>query len=133
MGGYTRSAGDIREDTARVFDLFPRLRERSTAGRHPSAASSRCSPSAARSWPARLLLLDEPSLGLAPILVEQIFGIIHDINAQGTTVLLVEQNALMALNVAHRTLLPDPPHHPRRHGGRADRDPQVRQAYLGRV
>ena len=66
-------------------------------------ASSRCWPSVGRSCPARaLLLLDEPSLGLAPILIQSIFSIIREINAQGTTVVLVEQNASQALRIAHR-------------------------------
>ena len=82
----------------------------------------------------KLLLLDEPSLGLSPILVQQIFKIITDINAQGTTVLLVEQNALMALNVAHRgyvlqtgrIILADT-------ADALTANPQVRQAYLGEI
>ena len=85
--------------------LFPRLRERTQpAGRHAvrrRAADARDRPGADVASRA-LLLLDEPSLGLAPILVQQIFEIIKEINDQGTTILLVEQNALQALTVAHR-------------------------------
>jgi branched-chain amino acid transport system ATP-binding protein len=104
MGGYTRKRAEIAEETERVLGLFPRLRERATqqggtlsGGEQQMLAIGR----ALMSRP-RVLLLDEPSLGLAPILVQQIFGIIQEINSQGTTILLVEQNALQALNVADR-------------------------------
>ncbi|MFL5757262.1 MAG: ABC transporter ATP-binding protein [Chloroflexota bacterium] len=104
MGGYTRKPAEIREDLERVMVLFPRLRERMTqqggtlsGGEQQMLAIGR----ALMSRP-RVLLLDEPSLGLAPILVQQIFSIVREINAQGTSILLVEQNALQALNIAHR-------------------------------
>ncbi len=104
MGGFTRKPAEIAGDTERVMTLFPRLRERTnqqggtlSGGEQQMLAIGR----ALMSRP-RVLLLDEPSLGLAPILVQQIFAIIKEINEQGTTILLVEQNALQALNVAHR-------------------------------
>jgi branched-chain amino acid transport system ATP-binding protein len=104
MGGYTRKRSEIAEDTERVFGLFPRLRERASQQGGTLSGGEQQMLAIARALMSRprVLLLDEPSLGLAPILVQQIFAIIHEINTQGTTILLVEQNALQALNVAHR-------------------------------
>lgn len=91
-------------DLDRVFELFPRLKERATqkAGTMSGGEQQMLAIGRALMANPNLLLLDEPSMGLSPILVEQIFSIIKNINQQGTTVLLVEQNALMALAVAHR-------------------------------
>jgi branched-chain amino acid transport system ATP-binding protein len=103
MGAY--SVGKVHpEDLERVFTLFPRLRERSTQKAGTMSGGEQQMLAIGRALMARpsLLLLDEPSMGLSPILVEAIFDIIREINEQGTTVLLVEQNALMALAVAHR-------------------------------
>ncbi|HYK95582.1 MAG TPA: ABC transporter ATP-binding protein [Candidatus Dormibacteraeota bacterium] len=104
MGAFSRPKANIEPDIERVFNLFPRLRERTgqlggtlSGGEQQMLAIGR----ALMSEP-RMLLLDEPSLGLAPILVAQVFETIKEINAQGTTVLLVEQNALQALAIAHR-------------------------------
>jgi len=104
MGAYTRNQKEIGPDVERVFTLFPRLRERThqlggtlSGGEQQMLAIGRammCQP--------KLLLLDEPSLGLAPILVQQVFATIKEINEQGVTILLVEQNALQALTIAHR-------------------------------
>ncbi|HUR16193.1 MAG TPA: ABC transporter ATP-binding protein [Candidatus Limnocylindrales bacterium] len=104
MGGFTRSAAERREDQERVLTLFPRLRERLTQKGGTLSGGEQQMLAIGRAMMARprLLMLDEPSLGLAPILVQQIFDIIREINSQGTTVLLVEQNAQQALAVAHR-------------------------------
>jgi len=136
MGGYTRSRAEITQDTARVYELFPRLAERRgqrggslSGGEQQMLAIGRammCRP--------KLLLLDEPSLGLSPILVQQIFSIIQEINRLGVTILLVEQNALQALKVAHRgyvlqtgtIILADS-------ADNLAANEQVRQAYLGEI
>ncbi len=105
MGAYTRTDPDaIGGDMERVLALFPRLRERRTqlAGTLSGGEQQMLAIGRALMSEPKVLLLDEPSMGLAPILVEQIFETIASINKQGTTVLLVEQNAFMALQVAHR-------------------------------
>jgi branched-chain amino acid transport system ATP-binding protein len=104
MGGFTRSAAERKEDLDRALTLFPRLKERLTQKGGTLSGGEQQMLAIGRALMARprLLMLDEPSLGLAPILVQQIFEIIKEINSQGTTVLLVEQNALQALGVAHR-------------------------------
>jgi branched-chain amino acid transport system ATP-binding protein len=104
MGGYTRKAAEIREDLAHVFELFPRLKERATqrGGTLSGGEQQMLAIGRALMTRPRVLLLDEPSLGLSPILVQQIFQIIQEINSRGMTILLVEQNALQALAIAHR-------------------------------
>ncbi len=105
MGAYTRSNGaEIRADMDRVFELFPRLKERANqiAGTLSGGEQQMCAMGRALMAKPKVLMLDEPSLGLSPILVETIFSIVREINAQGTPVLLVEQNANKALDVAHR-------------------------------
>ncbi len=105
MGAYTRSNGaDIKADMDRVFELFPRLKERAhqIAGTLSGGEQQMCAMGRALMAKPKVLMLDEPSLGLSPILVETIFSIVREINAQGTPVLLVEQNANKALEVAHR-------------------------------
>ena len=135
MGAYHR-ADDIREDMDRVFDLFPRLRAR--IKQQPDTISGgeqqmRAIGRALMSRP-KLLLLDEPSMGLAPVLVERIFQIIQEINKQGTTILLVEQNANVALEIATRgyvletgTVVNSAP------AEKLRQDPKVREAYLGEI
>src|ERR1700756_5474325 len=105
MGAYSRNdKPGITSDMDRVFTLFPRLQERRTqiAGTLSGGEQQMLAMGRALMARPKLMMLDEPSLGLAPILVETIFSIIREINSQGTTVLLVEQNAHKALEVAHR-------------------------------
>jgi branched-chain amino acid transport system ATP-binding protein len=104
MGAFSRREKVPVADFDRVYDLFPRLRERTAqrAGTLSGGEQQMLAIGRALMANPRVLLLDEPSMGLAPILVEQIFEIIKTINKTGTTVLLVEQNALMALGIAHR-------------------------------
>ncbi|MCA1569117.1 MAG: ABC transporter ATP-binding protein [Chloroflexi bacterium] len=136
MGAFSRGREPIEEDVARVFDLFPRLKERRSqrAGTMSGGEQQMLAIGRALMAQPTLLLLDEPSMGLSPILTEQIFGIIREINGQGTTVLLVEQNALMALNAANRgyviqtgrIILADT-------AANLAANEQVRQAYLGEI
>ena len=106
LGAYTRHKhpAEVKSDMERVFALFPRLKERETqtAGTLSGGEQQMLAIGRALMARPRLLLLDEPSLGLAPFLVQAIFQIIQDINRQGVTVLLVEQNANQALKIAHR-------------------------------
>jgi branched-chain amino acid transport system ATP-binding protein len=136
MGAFSRPGQKIDDDLARVFDLFPRLNERRNQKAGTLSGGEQQMLAMGRALMARpkVLLLDEPSMGLSPILTEQIFAIIAEINEQGTTVLLVEQNALMALNVAHRgyvlqtgsIILADT-------AANLAANEQVRQAYLGEI
>ena len=135
MGAYTRrDRAGIASDLARVLDLFPRLAERRkqlggtlSGGEQQMLAVGR----ALMSRP-KLLLLDEPSMGLAPMLIQQIFSIITEINQQGTTVLLVEQNAQQALARAHRAYVLETGHIVKTGtGAELLHDPAVKDAYLG--
>jgi branched-chain amino acid transport system ATP-binding protein len=105
MGAFTRDdAAEIKRTMERVFRSFPRLKERlgQLGGTLSGGEQQMLAIGRGMMAQPKLLLLDEPSMGLAPILVEEIFAIIEEINAQGVSILLVEQNALMALSVAHR-------------------------------
>ena len=104
MGAYTRPNGEIADSIADIYQRFPRLKERrkQVAGTLSGGEQQMLAMGRAMMSKPRLLMLDEPSMGLAPILVEQIFDIIQELNKAGTTILLVEQNAQMALSIAHR-------------------------------
>ncbi len=104
MGAYARRGGGLKEDFDRVFSLFPVLQERLSQAGGTLSGGEQQMLAIGRALMSRpkLLLLDEPSMGLAPMFVERIFGIIREINGQGTPILLVEQNAQMALQTAHR-------------------------------
>jgi branched-chain amino acid transport system ATP-binding protein len=137
MGAYQRSSApkaEIQEDLDRVFDLFPRLAERKMQKAGTLSGGEQQMLAMGRALLARpkLLLLDEPSMGLAPIFVEKIFEIIGEINAQGTPILLVEQNALMALDIANRGYVLETGHVALADDAKLLRDnEQVRKTYLG--
>jgi branched-chain amino acid transport system ATP-binding protein len=135
MGAYQRTnKAEIREDLERVFDLFPRLQERRTQKGGTLSGGEQQMLAMGRALMARpkLLLLDEPSMGLAPIFVEKIFEIIKEINGQGTPILLVEQNALMALDAASRGYVLETGHVALADDAKSLRqNEQVRKTYLG--
>jgi branched-chain amino acid transport system ATP-binding protein len=135
MGAFQRNdRAGIREDMERVFELFPRLRERRNqhAGTMSGGEQQMCAIGRALMARPKLLLLDEPSLGLAPIFVERIFEIIKTINDQGTSILLVEQNALMALEAANRGYVLETGHIVLADRAEALKtNEQVRKTYLG--
>jgi len=135
MGAYQRKKGaEFDEDIERVFTLFPRLEERKAQRGGTLSGGEQQMLAMGRALMARpsLLLLDEPSMGLAPIFVERIFEIVVEINRQGTPVLLVEQNALMALEVAHRGYVLETGTVALADSAAALRqNEQVRKAYLG--
>jgi branched-chain amino acid transport system ATP-binding protein len=105
MGAYVeKDRAVVEERIEHAFELFPRLRERSSQKGGTLSGGEQQMLATARGLMSnpKILLMDEPSMGLAPVLVDQIFDIIKEVNSQGTTILLVEQNALMALGIAHR-------------------------------
>lgn len=135
IGAYTRTdKKSVQEDYDKMFTLFPRLKERhkQLAGTLSGGEQQMLAIARALMAHPRLLLLDEPSMGLSPILLESIFQIIREINANGTSILLVEQNALMALTIAHRGYVLDTGRIAL--SGKASdllHDPTVINAYLG--
>jgi branched-chain amino acid transport system ATP-binding protein len=133
LGAYLRN-DDLEDDLTRVYDLFPRLKEREKqkAGTMSGGEQQMLAIGRALMAEPRLLLLDEPGMGLAPILVERIYETIREINQQGTTILLVEQNANSALDVSNRgyvletgtVALTD-------ESSKLKENPEVQKAYLG--
>jgi branched-chain amino acid transport system ATP-binding protein len=137
MGAFQRKdRAEIKTDMDRVFELFPRLAERRTqkAGTMSGGEQQMCAIGRALMARPKLLMLDEPSLGLAPIFVEKIFEIVREINQQGTSILLVEQNALMALDVADRGYVMETGHIALADDAKALRhNDEVRKTYLAEV
>ncbi|GAB3474663.1 ABC transporter ATP-binding protein [Amycolatopsis cihanbeyliensis] len=135
MGAYTRKdRKELRGDIERVFELFPRLAERRTQVGGTLSGGEQQMLAIGRALMARpkLLLLDEPSMGLAPQIIQQIFRIITEINEQGTTVLLVEQNAQQALSRAHRAYVLETGHVVKSGtGAELLTDESVKESYLG--
>jgi branched-chain amino acid transport system ATP-binding protein len=137
MGAYQRTdRQNLREDIDRVYSLFPRLAERKNqrAGTLSGGEQQMCAIGRALMAHPKLLMLDEPSMGLAPIFVEKIFEIIREINDQGTPILLVEQNALMALDIANRGYVMETGTIALADDAKALREnEQVRKTYLGEI
>jgi branched-chain amino acid transport system ATP-binding protein len=137
MGAYTRHHGpEFREDLERVYSLFPRVKERLSQISGTLSGGEQQMVAIGRALMARprLICMDEPSMGLSPLYVEQVFDIIQEINRQGTTIFMVEQNANMALSIAHRAyvlqtgrvvLSGD--------AGELRKNPAIREAYLGEL
>jgi branched-chain amino acid transport system ATP-binding protein len=135
MGAFQRKdKSELKGDMDRVFDLFPRLAERrhQKAGTMSGGEQQMCAIGRALMARPTLLMLDEPSMGLAPIFVERIFETIIEVNKQGTSILLVEQNALMALEVANRGYVLETGHVALADDAKAlAQNPEVRKTYLG--
>ena len=134
MGAYTQPPAGVPRDLEMVYDLFPRLKERRSqvAGTLSGGEQQMLAMGRALMSHPKLLMLDEPSMGLAPILVEQIFDIIQDLNRKGSTILLVEQNAQMALSVAHRGyVLETGKIVTTGTGAELIESPEIKKAYLG--
>ncbi|MGN1004704.1 MAG: ABC transporter ATP-binding protein [Oscillospiraceae bacterium] len=134
MGAYTRPNNEVNDSLALVYEQFPRLKERrkQVAGTLSGGEQQMLAMGRALMSKPKLLMLDEPSMGLAPILVDQIFEIIHSLHQAGTTILLVEQNAQMALSVADRGYVLETGHIVNSGEGKALlEDESVKKAYLG--
>ena len=134
MGAYTQPQAGVPKDLEMVFELFPRLKERrnQVAGTLSGGEQQMLAMGRAMMSHPKLLMLDEPSMGLAPLLVEKIFEIIKNLNKQGSTILLVEQNAQLALSVAHRGyVLETGKIVTTGTGEELIRSPEIKKAYLG--
>src|ERR1700751_2253653 len=137
MGAYLRKRGpEFDQDLERVYSLFPRVKERRTqiAGTLSGGEQQMVAMGRALMARPKLICMDEPSMGLSPIFVEQVFDIIQEINRQGTTIFMVEQNANMALSIAHRAYVLQTGQVVL--SGAADelrRNPLIREAYLGEM
>ena len=134
MGAFTQSPSGVPKDLEMVYELFPRLKERrrQVAGTLSGGEQQMLAMGRALMSHPKLLMLDEPSMGLAPILVEQIFEIIRNLNHNGSTILLVEQNAQMALSVAHRGyVLETGKIVTTGTGAELIESPEIKKAYLG--
>ncbi len=134
MGAFVRSDGEVAADIDKVFGIFPRLKERAAqlAGTMSGGEQQMLAMGRALMARPKVLLLDEPSMGLSPIMVDKIFEVVNDIHKQGTTVLLVEQNASRALGLANRGYVMESGEITM--DGEAKKllaDPRVRAAYLG--
>jgi len=134
MGAYVRKDAEVQSDLERIFGIFPRLKERKDqlAGTMSGGEQQMLAMGRALMARPKLLLLDEPSMGLSPIMVDKIFEVVNDIHQQGVTVLLVEQNASRALSLANRGYVMESGEITMSGAG-ADllSDPKVRAAYLG--
>ena len=136
MGGYLRNAAEIRQGLEYVFALFPRLQERikQVAGTLSGGEQQMLAIGRALMAKPRLLLLDEPSLGIAPLLVKSIYEAIDAINREGVTILVVEQNAHLALKHSHRAYVLETGRVVMEGSSRElENDPRVKEAYLGEV
>ena len=134
MGAYLRRDNEVDQDRQRVFELFPRLEERKTqkAGTMSGGEQQMLAIGRALMSRPRVLLLDEPSMGISPILTERIYETIAEINKQGTTILLVEQNANFALSVSHRGYVLETGRVVlTNESAKLREDPEVQKAYLG--
>jgi branched-chain amino acid transport system ATP-binding protein len=134
MGAFVRSDREVDSDIENVFSIFPRLKERrhQLAGTMSGGEQQMLAMGRALMARPKVLLMDEPSMGLSPIMVDKIFEVVADIHARGTTILLVEQNASRALQLATRGYVMDSGEITMSGAGRALLDdPKVRAAYLG--
>ncbi len=134
MGAFSRSKRGLSGEISRIYDMFPALAERSRQSGGTLSGGEQQMLAIGRALMSRpnLMLLDEPSLGLAPIIVSKIFKIIREINEQGTTILLVEQNAKAALRLAHRAYVMETGRIVLQgEASQLERDPGIKRAYLG--